>query len=843
MNAETHVFTADRPTIAAFVEALFRYATPGNRVALRAFYDDKSDRVFAMRDAILDAECGSLIDLASDMATEAANAPSPIVFCPLIASLNPQTSTAKREDLVEGLAISVECDATPAAAQRKLTAFLGRPTVVAHSGGNWTNPKTGEIEPKRHLHWRLTEPATGEALARLREARRLAVKLTGADASGVPIVHPMRWPGSWHRKQAPTRATIAEMDALAEVDLDEALEALREATGERVDEEERPREGSGFSAGPDTSKRADDDLDVAAALAVIPNDDLSWDKWNRIGMAAWAACGGSDGGFAAFVSWSARSGKYDFEATAARWKHYRASPPTEIGAGSLFWLAAQARPGWKRPSLAGKEKVEDEVKPQDGPIPLFPEIEAGKPYPIEALGPILAPAALAIARKVKAPHSLAAQSVLCVGALAAQTHADVMMPYGQTRPLSIDAISINDSGDRKSTVDGEAMWPIKKFERNLLEKYSVEHEQWTYQHAAWAAEKKKIESDRKLDFASRKTQLATLGPEPLKPLAPWITADDVTPEGLAKAMIHAPASLGVFATEGGTFTNGHGMAPENIRRSGGTYSLFWDGQPVKRLRSLDGTMVIPGRRVSMHLLIQSDAAADFLSNAVLRDQGLLSRILVAAGDSLAGTRFYEDPRPDDEAAIRAYGARILKILENPWPLVEGTRNELDPRKLPFSSEAKERWITYFNHVEAQCAKNGALAQVKDFAAKTCEHAARIAGILTIMEDVAAPEIGPEAMRNALTLMDHYLNEVVRLHRASRIDPALIAAQRLLEWMQERAKAEVTIGFRDLIRHGPNATRTKAAADPAIKKLIEHGWVRQVSNRPRMFAVIQPEGAE
>ena len=30
-------------------------------------------------------------------------------------------------------------------------------------------------------------------------------------------------------------------------------------------------------------------MDLAAALDVIPNDDLDWDEWNTVGMALYAA--------------------------------------------------------------------------------------------------------------------------------------------------------------------------------------------------------------------------------------------------------------------------------------------------------------------------------------------------------------------------------------------------------------------------------------------------------------------------------------------------------------------------------------------------------------------------
>jgi AAA domain/Primase C terminal 2 (PriCT-2) len=96
---------------------------------------------------------------------------------------------------------------------------------------------------------------------------------------------------------------------------------------------------------------------IAAALAVIPNDDLPWDEWNRIGMATWRASGGSAHGFVAFDHWSKKSDKYDAATTSERWNSYHRSPPTEIGFGTLDYLASAANPCW-RDELDAKVEAE-----------------------------------------------------------------------------------------------------------------------------------------------------------------------------------------------------------------------------------------------------------------------------------------------------------------------------------------------------------------------------------------------------------------------------------------------------------------------------------------------------
>lgn len=472
----------------------------------------------------------------------------------------------------------------------------------------------------------------------------------------------------------------------------------------------------------------------------------------------------------------------------------------------------------------------------DAPLPLFPPLPKSEPYPVANLGPVLSRAAVAIGRKVQVPESIAAQSVLASAALTAQAIADVRLPYGQTRPLSLYLVTVAASGDRKSTADNEALWPLRKREKDLKEIYEADLKLWNVEVGAHGAEKRKIEANKKLSLSERKDALQDLGSEPERPLYPFLTAPDPTVEGLLKAWVNAPASLGIFTAEGGQFTGGHGMGAENRLKSAAIFSEIWDGHPVKRIRAGDGVSMLYGRRLSLHLMVQPDAAVGFLGDRLLRDQGLLSRVLVAAPESIAGTRLYRNVQPEDDAAIRAYGARLLSILESEWPLEEGKRNELSPRVLTMSSAATAAWTMFFDHVEKQTGRGSGLNPIADFAAKAAEHAARIAGVLTIIDDCQAEVIEQAAMADALALVDWYVAESLRLQQAARTDPNLLQAQALLDWI--RSHDEGQIDFRDILRLGPAQTRTKAAAEKAVDTLLAHGWLREVAKRPRSLALVE-----
>ena len=219
---------------------------------------------------------------------------------------------------------------------------------MVESGGEWINGETGEIEPKVHLHWRLKKPAaTPEELAALYEARSLATRLVGGDHTNISIVHPIRWPGSWHRKRTPKLARIVALAEDSEIDLGEAVVRLREAAG--VVEPSRPTAASAASGS--SLREASDHSAVASALAAIPNGTdpkaHDWEYWNKIGMTIWASTDGSEVGRVAFHEWSAKSPRYNVATTEARWQHYFRSPPTKLGFGSLVYRARQHEPGWR----------------------------------------------------------------------------------------------------------------------------------------------------------------------------------------------------------------------------------------------------------------------------------------------------------------------------------------------------------------------------------------------------------------------------------------------------------------------------------------------------------------
>ena len=122
-----------------------------------------------------------------------------------------------------------------------------------------------------------------------------------------------------------------------------------------------------------------DPLRLAAAMAAIPNTDAAdWESWNHVGMALWRASGGSIFGGELWNEWSKRNPAYDYGETLERWNHYVRSPPTEIGAGTLFHMAGSSF----RPAPDYGEPPDWTDDPG-----YFSNVELNAPIPAEALPP------------------------------------------------------------------------------------------------------------------------------------------------------------------------------------------------------------------------------------------------------------------------------------------------------------------------------------------------------------------------------------------------------------------------------------------------------------------------
>jgi hypothetical protein len=358
-----------------------------------------------------------------------------------------------------------------------------------------------------------------------------------------------------------------------------------------------------------------DPLRIAVALQAIANNGATdWEFWNRIGMATWRATGGTNLGFEAFDHWSKRNASYNASATRARWDHYRDSPPDQIGAGTLFLMAAEARktappPEWEEqhpPADDGYQVSQDEhargerPKRRKGPPPAPSAAELPtiwdpweEPPPAAWPGGILSPEAedtlAAVSLRDGMDLGLLCTTVLA-GASAAASKASRFTPYHDSpwsQPPIWWLMVIGESGVRKTYLDTIAMSAIREARTDLWRIHKAQMREW------------------------EDTPKKERGEKPQEP--PALLCTDATPEGLRDALAANHRGTALVADElvvlldfgrysnrkeggmaaRGLFLSGYEDQPYEVRRANKPavyldhtgFSVFGGIQP-KRLASL-----------------------------------------------------------------------------------------------------------------------------------------------------------------------------------------------------------------------------------------------------------------
>src|SRR5262249_33974668 len=488
---------------------------------------------------------------------------------------------------------------------------------------------------------------------------------------------------------------------------------------------------------------------------------------------------------------------------------------------------------------AAADYVPDEADAAAGPQPLMRPLPPPESFPLEALGPELASAAQAICDIVQSPIEMCAGAVLASTSFAVSVHIHIKLqrPTGQIKPASCWRGCVAESGERKTATDDLAFATQKQREHQLHADHPVELERYKVRRRMWEAQTKAIDKRHKDAAGSKAHQidLEKLGPEPEKPLDPLIMATDFTFEGMVNCLKLGQPLYGIIGAEGGQFIGGHGMTDNAKLRTITGLCAAWDGEPIKKVRATDA-IILYGRRVGMHLMVQPEVAKAALGDELLTKQGFLSRILVSTPTSLIGTRMHKASPPEAALALQQYKDHISSLTEKPYPLEPNKRNEFAPRNVPFSADAVALFWEFADEVEKAMAPSEEYEPIRPFAAKLAEHAARLGATIAAYRDLNFSELSREDFQRGMRIAVYYATEAKRMSGANTVSSELLPeqklppAQKLLDWLQRWPKP--TVSARDIYTFGPSAIRDRENAIGLVEILVKHGWLIPLQTRRR-----------
>jgi hypothetical protein len=469
-------------------------------------------------------------------------------------------------------------------------------------------------------------------------------------------------------------------------------------------------------------------------------------------------------------------------------------------------------------------RLADEVlysTPAPEPLPLFPDLQAAAPYPLEALPPLMRDAALAIAEHVQAPLALAGQCVIGAGVYLAQARVNAPHIHRQSgMPCSMFLLTLADSGDRKSECRRLAFKTVDESE----EKARTEH-------------RKACDEITSMAGGLKGKALEQFNAEHPLPFDPRTQYSDATFERIAGDMIRGASAASWDTDEGGQVLGGASLKADTRAATLGGLVKAFDAGAFERTRShgnAEGSGFAYNRRLSVHLLAQAVTVAAALDDPLLRGQGFLPRFLFASPASLAGTRFlttdqlsrkaYADPR------LQRYWARCEAISATPQAIDPQT-GEVAPLVLELDTEAAADWLAFYNEVEGEQSPLGKFGNLRPFAGRAGELVRRLAAVFACFE--GQQQINGECLRRAAVMVRHSLGEWSRYTDNETVNPKLQQAAALLEWLQ--AKQWQAFDARRLQREGPSIARKSAKhRDALLAALVDHNQL--LTNDGKQFSI-------
>jgi putative DNA primase/helicase len=200
-----------------------------------------------------------------------------------------------------------------------------------------------------------------------------------------------------------------------------------------------------------------------------------------------------------------------------------------------------------------------------------------------------------------------------------------------------------------------------------------------------------------------------------------------------------------------------------------------------------------------------------------------------------GQRLY---RPGDVEApeLTAFDARLTELLTTELPMADERTMALAPPTLRLDDAAFGVWRMFHDQVERELAAGGEYAEVRDFAAKGAEQAARLACVLHLFEHGPGGTIGAGCMEAGARVAAWHLHEARRVLGLVGHSGDLADAAVLLEWLREQPRPP-TAG--DILRLGPYRLRDKGRRDRALAKLAEHQLVGELKVGKATHIVLNP----
>lgn len=363
----------------------------------------------------------------------------------------------------------------------------------------------------------------------------------------------------------------------------------------------------------------------------------------------------------------------------------------------------------------------------------------------------------AVEHKTQAPLEIIVNALLATGALALQRQYDVIDPDGIRKPLSLNILTIADSGERKTTVDKCFSKPFFEHEAQQKERAHQSRVESEFQQIRFEEARKIIRSQIRESIENGDEDHQTLQKykdlQALKPPPERLTKivyQDVTVPALIDGLAHNNPSAALMSSEAGSILAGN--ATEDLP----LLNQLWDGEAISVKRKRPQTDInLTDARLTVSLMTQYEPFKKFMNarKGYAKEVGFLARCLFSYPVSRQGYRTSSlDPRNAHyyEHVIAAHQRTLLDFYRSTEPSTT----------IRYESDTWHDYHAIKNHIEIDLRPGGRLFEHRGYGSKYCNNLSRIAAIIAALSYKTT--IDRASLMAAQYLMTHYLDEYLNL---------------------------------------------------------------------------------
>lgn len=351
----------------------------------------------------------------------------------------------------------------------------------------------------------------------------------------------------------------------------------------------------------------------------------------------------------------------------------------------------------------------------------------------------------ALAASIQAPVDYVACAALGAASSALVGRVLVKPCEGYTEPVNLFCGLCGESGTKKSPCMRPLIAPLRA--------YLAEQNRDIRERNAQAADKREQlrQQARRADEAESLRLLSQARAVEDAPGLEWLE-DDTTPESLAENMSRQ-GGRGIFFSDEGNFVNI--LAGACYGKQGGVANIDivlkgYDGDAYTVSRKGAERLQMEHAHLALTIGLQPEVLSRMADNPELASRGLPQRLLFFYPEPLRGVNVREKGAyPSADLAWWAEHLTALAASYRDHPLV-----------LPLTHDAREEFLNFQQSMQDRAFTDlgGAMRQ---WSRKAAGKAARLAGLMTMLEDPSATFVEQGQVRAAVALMESYFIPMAR----------------------------------------------------------------------------------